>query len=125
MAEIGSGSQVTLTLKQIFAICGSICGTMVLCAGALWGAFDSTVKGARDDISGLRSDMRSDLENIRQELSKLQDSAIAAPTKFSEAEERLASQMSDLRVELEQYRGELKATNASLEYLVQDRRNKK
>ena len=81
--------------------------------------------GARDDISGLRNDMRSDLAGIRQDLSKLQDSAIAAPTKFSEAEDRLSKEMSDLRVQIEQYHGELKATNVSLEYLVQDRKSKK
>ena len=125
MAEIESESVVILTMKQVYGICGSICGTMIVLAAALFSALYVMVGWGREDISGLRNDMRSDLASIRQEVSKLQDSAVAAPTKFSEAEDRLTKEMSDLRVQIEQYHGELKVTNASLEYLVQDRKNKK
>ena len=48
MAEIGSGSVVSLTMKQVYGICGAICGTMiVLAGGAVYRILFHGQRGAR------------------------------------------------------------------------------
>jgi hypothetical protein len=115
MPTIGEGTPVVFTMKQIVGIVGGSIGGLLLGGGVvLWTVLSFTIGGLREDVSAIRTD-----------ISALQASAIAAPTRFSEAQDKLTKEMSDLRVALEEYHGELKATNVSLDYLVQGQKIRK
>jgi hypothetical protein len=110
MAAI-EGEKPLMSNRQIASVVVSL---LVGGAGVMWAVLNFTVGGLRDDVSAIRND-----------IGKLQDSAITAPTKLSDAQLALTRDISDLRKELETYHGDLKVINVSLENIIQNQKSKK
>jgi hypothetical protein len=110
MPEIDGNTHVVLPMKQILGIVVSL---LVGGGVILWTVLSFTIGGLREDIGGLREDVSA----IRTDIGKLQESALAAPSKLSDAQIALTKDISGLRVDLESIRGDLKVMKLSIDDL--------